>query len=165
MKEIDYRDQSPYSSKFYDRRVDSFYTEYGVKCIDSQFCVRIQNIHERIVKIINIPIERMLIRDWLHCGNTDNEVDERIAKGLRAEISIDDYINGKWGGWGNELRITWENGRTHEFFYWNETLVIDPKTGKEDPKVLRKHIRKNAHLHNDIKKNLISNLNGYLKLT
>jgi DUF2075 family protein len=82
---------------------------------------------------------------------------------MKAEISIEDYINKKWGGWGNFLRITWENGVTHEFFYWDETLIIDPKTHQEDPKALRRHIKKNIHLHKDIKNNLILNLDLRLK--
>lgn len=160
MKEIDYRDQSPHCSRFADRRIDSIYTEHGIKCIDTQFGIRIRNIHNKIIRITQISIERMLAGEvgW------HEETKKWRASGMKAEVTIDDFINNKWGGWGNELRITWDNGDTYEFFYWDNVLVIDPNTGKEDPKILRKHIRKNKHLHKDIKNNLILNLNNYLKV-
>lgn len=154
MKEIDYSDQARSSVTFYDRRIDSSYTEHGIHCIDAQYCHRIRNIHNRIAKIINIPIERML---------TKGDTYLKEAQNLKAEISIDDFINKRWGGWGNELRITWEDGTTHEFFYWDKVIIIDPETGREDPKSLEKDIKTNPHLHQDIKNNLLENLFNILE--
>lgn len=150
-----YVDQSSNYSEFYDRAVFSSYTPYGIKCIDSEFCSRIQNIDSRIVKIVYIAVERMLSKDsWL------SKADIEKYKDLKSELTIEDLIENKWGGWGNELRITWENGNTREFFYWDAPMVIDIETGKENPVILREHILKNPHLHQEIKDNLISNLDS-----
>jgi hypothetical protein len=154
MLEIDYTDQAIRSTKFYDRRITSAYTPYGISCIDLQYCHRIQNIHNKIILIESIMCER------------HNKYKNKNENDLPTIIPIKKYVLGDWAGcsgWGNDLRITWETGFKYDFHYWDETLKIDPKTHKECPKALLKDIRTNPHLHDDIKDNLIGNLMDYLK--
>ena len=150
-KEIDYSDQAVYINEFGDRRITSFWTSYGIKCIDSQFCRRIQNINVEVDKISNIDrVKETYI-------GRDGKEHEYYLK--YKTVYVEKKIGEPEVGYGE--RVLWKNGTQYDFVY-DDMCKFDPLTRKENPNELRKEILDNPHLHKDIKENLIYNLDQYL---
>lgn len=148
MKEIDYTDQGGSCIEFYDRRMQSFYTPYGIQQIESNFIARIKNIHNQIKNIYNIDRVKATYMEY---------------KTVYNEISLKDYVKKKSS---REIRVIWidMDGRkeTHDFVNGDERPIVDLKTKKEDPDSLIKQIKNNPHFHKDIKNNLLGNLKRIL---
>lgn len=158
MKEIDYRDQSMSQSRFYDRVITSAYTPYGVRCMDSDFIARIMNINNPVKGIYNIDRRRpILVNKWgkEYEGRMDTFYDE-----------ID--IRAQQRGYGFGLRVIWEQPMGHLYtkdFFYRVVPRFSVRTRKESKFRIACDIRNNPHLHQDIKDNLLYNLDNYADAT
>ncbi len=152
----------------YDRRFSSGFTSYGIKCIDSEYCRRIQNIGNPVIQLIKIErthhykdgnyyadywdeyTELPLDQDFYSCNrsafcyNKNNFADIKMPKDFK---SIRPY---------QKVRLI-----ATEYTYTHPTYSAKHKG--EDPNMLRDEIIKNPNLHQLIKDNLLGNLENYLK--
>lgn len=149
-EEIDsfYVDVSMQSVDYGDRNITCIYTTYGIKCIDSQYCRLIQNL--------NVKVKQLYRINRRHAEYSNIKTKE-IHKGIEHftyydKIELDQNYC--------EVRVEWENGQTHDFFYGNKPK-FDISTRKIDSDLLKNEIIENCHLHIKIKENLISNLETY----
>lgn len=132
--------------------VFSAYTPYGIRQIDSQYCTLIRNINCKVAQLYAIKRRRY---EYL-CNIKTREVSMSPTLG-----TFYDPIN--FDGEYYEVRVLWENGHQHDFYYGNK-VVFDPITRKTNPEQLKVCIKNNPHLHVKIKENLLENLENYLKL-
>ena len=152
--------------------VSSFYTSYGIRCIDSEYSRRIQNLYKPVLKLIKI--DRVS-----HYGSgiytsdywddyTELSLDEDFHNYDRvcfvhdegnAFIELPDKRTEK--GKANGIQYQQFMLITREYSYTHPTYSAKHKG--EDPKALRKEIKENPHLHKLIKKNLLGNLTNYTK--
>jgi hypothetical protein len=157
----------------YGRYVSSSYTSYGISCIDSEYCRRIQNIYKPVLKLIKI--ERVPhYKDGTYRSDYWDEY---------TELSLDDdyhnydrvsFIHNEGNSFielpdkrtekGKENGVQYQQFMliTPEYSYTHPTYSA--KHRGEDPKLLRKEIKENPHLHKLIKKNLLDNLTNYIKI-
>ena len=143
-----YVDASAQSFDYGNRTISSSYTSYGIKCIDSQYCRLIQNLNQKVKQLYAIN------RRYAEYSNIKTR---EAHKGYECftyydKIELDQNYC--------EVRVEWENGQTHDFFYGNKPK-FDLITRKTDPDLLKNEIIDNPHLHVKIKENLISNLESY----
>ncbi len=160
MTEIDYTDQSMRATRFYDRVITSAYTPYGIKCMDSDFIARIMNINNPVENIFEIA-RRHPIKINVHNGKEyESMYYETYYDKLELKNQQRAYCHG--------LRVVWRQSRgnvyTRDFFY--EVIPrFSVRTRKESKFRIACDIRNNHHLHQDIKDNLLYNLDNYAKLT
>lgn len=109
--------------------VSSFYTSYGIKCFDSEYSNRIQNLFNPVIK--------------LKAGHNWSGKDAK-------EIELTNYRS-----YTEMLFVTREVHGEYKYSYTYPKFLIN---GMEDPEVLRKDIKGNSHLHVKIKENLLQNL-------
>jgi hypothetical protein len=145
-----YIDQSPTSGVY----VGSAYTPWGVRKIDSQFCMLIQNIHNKIKRVYHINRRK---------AESTNIKTRKVEEGYDYFTYYEPIEQSELNRWPYcEMRIEWEYGKYHDFYY-AKAPVFDLKTGNIDPEQLRKQIKECPHLHVMIKENLLLNLENYLK--
>jgi hypothetical protein len=158
MREIDYTDQAGSLTLIEDRQITSAYTPYGIKQIESNFITRIRNINSKIKEIYSID----RVRDTF-IGR-----DGKVHDSLRYvdEFNVVDYNDWLKKRRITNVRVVWDDGNGCEDYYdfknGDERPFPDKKTMFENPKTLIKDIKKNPHLHSDIKKNLLLNLKNIL---
>lgn len=145
--EIDYTDQAIGRARYGYRTITSAYTEYGIHCMDGEYCKRIINIQMNLTVVAQYAINR---RPMYVDGNYRSDY-----KTFYDECPLGEPCQGQGG-----MKIVLSNGREQEYSY---TKPVFDKNGREDILILRKEISKNAHLHKDIKNNLLSNLNSSIK--
>lgn len=137
-----YVDQTPI-----DSAIQSYYTSYGIKCIDSQFCQLILNLHRKIKQVYAIRRRQ----EESFCNIKTREVHLGPYRTYYDPIDLSEcngYI---------EIRIEWENGFYHDFQY-SRTPMFDLKTRNTNPIQLKKAIKECPNLHVNIKENLLDNL-------
>lgn len=164
-----YYDQATDKSTFLGRSVTSFWTPWGIKCMDSEYCYRIRNLGKKVTKLITINREKhndFFLDVWEVYRelplNKDHKLYDRFAWITNDEnpyVVIErtaEYIERK-----NKIGKAYQlkELRGYVFSYTNPTYVAE--LGGEDPKALRAEIEGNPHLHKKIKENLLSNLNTY----
>lgn len=141
------------------RRFFCAYTPHGVACIDTNFCIRIQNVKNKIKSISRID----RIKDKFI--GTDGKEYESCMKYVD-DLVLVDFEEWNKRRWGYEVEVIWETEtggeNKHRFVHGDERPTYDIKTQKEDANTLIKDIKKNPHLHKEIKKNLLENLNNIL---
>jgi hypothetical protein len=148
MKEIDYTDQGWRSTSYSDRRITSAYTPYGIKCMDSDYCSLIMNIHNPIKGLYLIHRRRKTYIDYKGV-----EQEGMTYETVYPELPLDHKYT-------NETRVIWKTPygeEKHDFFY-EVHPKINPKTRKISLRRLKADIKANPHLHQDIKDNLLLNL-------
>lgn len=147
-----YVDQAGTSSAYGGRRISSFYTPYGIKCIDTNFAARIQNIDQNIKGLYQINrVKKKFI------GRDGKEHESMNYETVYDQIPLNKIQQGTLG-----IRVVWENGAMRDFTN-GDNFPTQFIKGKEDPIALKEDIKKNPHLHKVIKKNLLGNLKNYLK--
>jgi len=137
-----YVDQSVYRGI-----ISSAYTPYGIKCIDSQYSILIRNIDSKVKQLY--AINR---REHQEISPRTGKLYNAGYKTFYDPIPLDDNYC--------EVRVEWENGTTHDFFYGDKP-VFDINTRKSNPEQLKKEIKVNPHLHLMIKENLLLNLDNF----
>jgi len=145
-----YVDQSAFSSEFADRCISSFYTPYGIKCIDSQYSFLIQNMDQcATVYKIKREIEKYIDFKGVEC--------EGIHYVDKYEPIPSDYDS----RCGYGFRIIYDDGNTKDFFYGKRPIFGSDR--KIDVEQLITDIKNDAHLHVMIKENLLQNIENYEK--
>ena len=147
-----YVDQAIHHSTYGYRSITSAYTPWGISKIDEQYCTLIRNMHFKVKQLY--AINR---RVSTYCDIKTRQEHE-VYLGYHTyydPIELNDRYC--------EVRVEWENGHIHDFFYGNKP-VFDINTRKTNPEQLRKEIIDNPHLHVKIKENLVGNLDSYLKM-
>lgn len=166
-----YYDCSPQSSNFADRNISSYWTPYGIRCIDSEFCRRIQNIYKPVIKLIKVDRKAHYFdgnyrSDWWD-DYTDLPLDKDFYSYDRVCFVHDE------GGLFKELEdVRTDKGKANGIKYQQFELLLptytythptySAKHKGEDPKALAKEIRNHSSLHKDIKNNLLGNLKNYI---
>ena len=85
---IDYTDQGIYVSEFGDRRVTTAYTTYGIRCIDSNYCERIKNIHNESISDGFEHLEFIATE-----SNISEDILENANRALRMLLATKDEVN------------------------------------------------------------------------
>ncbi len=167
-----YYDCSGENDVYGDRRFISLYTSYGIKCIDSEYSRRIQNIGKPVLRLIKINrthhYEDGTYRSQWWDDYTDMSLDEDFKSYDRSmfihdEGSVFIELEDKRTEYGKKNNIPYQQfvHIVKEYCYTHPTYSAKHKG--EDPKALRKEIRENPHLHKKIKQNLLGNLKNRLK--
>jgi hypothetical protein len=143
-----YVDQAFRTVGFGDRVITSSYTPHGIRCIDSQYCKLILNLHRNIKNVFHIN-RRKAIFSSVNTRKVEESYDYYTFYDKIEMSQCNGYL---------EIRIEWDNGEIGDFFY-GTTPTFDLKTKNINPKQLKKEIKNNPHLHKMIKDNLLSNIN------
>jgi hypothetical protein len=167
-----YYDCAPTSSKFADRAVSSSWTPHGIRCIDSEFSRRIQNINRPVLKLIKVErkphyFDKDYTSDYWD-EYTELPLDKDFHNHARVafihnespiyrELEDDRTDKAK----ANEIQYQ-QFELIHSIYTYTHPIYSAKHKG-EDPKALEKEIKKHPSLHKDIKKNLLSNLKSYLE--
>ncbi len=149
MKEIDYRDQGGSVTNFGGRTISSFYTPHGIKEIESNYITRIQNMHDEV-------------KEYYHITRVKGTFIGRDGKEYESLSYVDKLVPAELNsGHGFGVKVVWVNGKSMEFKNGDNWPQFNLKTRKEDVKKLRKEIKEDIHLHQDIIDNLLQNLKSY----
>lgn len=137
-----------------DANICSAYTSWGLKVIESDYITFILNVNVKVKQLYNI--------------------ERRTGEICISPITGKEYVSSDWktyfdpikieesGKHSYGLRIEWENGEMRDI-YGDNYPIFNPKTKMIDIEALKKQITNNVHLHVKIKKNLLDNLNNYIK--
>lgn len=139
-----YVDQAMFGIRHVGFSMGSTFTSYGIKCIDSEYCILIQQIDRPILKAYEFERRRAQFSD----------VKTRKVDTTYGHYEFYDPIEISKIENTCEPVIVWEN-RERKFTYINEIKVVDNMI---DVKWLTKSIKNNKHLHVKIKENLLGNI-------
>lgn len=160
-----YYDCAFQSTTYGDRRFTSGWTPHGIKCIDSEYSRRIQNIGREVVKLIKIK-RTAHYKDGNYRSDWWDEYTElpltedfysydRVAfcysNNVFVELEPPKGYNPKYKREYQQKRLI-----TSEYTYTHPTYSALHRG--EDPKMLEEEIIKNPNLHQVIKDNLLDNL-------
>lgn len=147
-----YVDQAFFALRTPGLQYSSGYTPYGIKCIDSNYCELIKNLHSKIKNIYEINR-----RKEIKISPRDGKPYESGYETFYDPCEITEG-NGTLG-----IRVEWENGSVHDFKHGDKP-VFDKEARNITPEQLRKSIKENINLHVQIKENLLSNLESAINL-
>lgn len=154
-----------------DRRITSFYTPHGIKCIDGEFSRRIQNINKPVVKLIKVDrnphyFDETYSSDWWDDYTELSLNEDFYSYGRTAFIHHDGNIFRELEDKRTEKAkingIQYQQFELIAFIYTYTHPTYSAKHKGEDPTKLRKEIEENPNLHPKIKENLLGNLKTYL---
>lgn len=153
--------------------VSSSYTSYGIKCIDSEYCRRIQNINNPVKKLIRV--DRVPhYRDGTYSSDywdeyTELPLDEDFRSYDRSVFVHNDNEIYSYHVITEDMQRRIDRGRPYndkyiivkEYTYTHP--IYSAKHNGEDPEALEKEIKDNHNLHQTIKDNLLLNLKNILQ--
>lgn len=166
-----YIDYAASSTRIGDRTVSSFFTPYGIKCIDSEYSRRIKNINSHVTKLILVERKPHYFNGDYRSDYWDDYSELPLDNGFHSYDRIsfihEDIIcfreledNRTEKGKSNGIQYQQFELTTPIYAYTHP--IYSAKHEGEDPKKLKQEIKGNPHLHPKIKENLLLNLKSYL---
>jgi hypothetical protein len=151
--------------------VSSAWTSHGIRCIDSEFSRRIQNINRPVLKLILVERKPHYFNGNYKSDYWDDYTELPLDKDFynydRVAFVHEDY---KLYRELEDVRTdkAKANGIQYQQFQLMHTIytytrpTYSTKHKGEDPKALEKEIKNHPNLHEDIKMNLLTNLKSFL---
>lgn len=170
MKKIEnlYYDCSPTVGGY----VSSTWTEHGIRCIDSEFCRRIQNINKPVLKLILVERNPHYFNGNYTSGYWDDYTELPLDKDFyshdRVAFIHDDSqlyreLKDTRSDKAKSNGIQYQQFELLHFVYTYTHPTYSAEHRGEDPKALANEIENHPSLHKVIKKNLLDNLKTYLE--